>query len=227
MIHPRPRRRLLLGAAVAVVGVVLVAAGLTHLHHPAPRQPAKAFGAAPAGPSSGATQPSIRDASPTVSRAPSTSRLADGSGVPQRVRIARLHVDAPVVPVPSQNGAITVPTSPTVLGWWVAGASPGAAVGSTVIVGHVDSAASGPGALFHLDRVRPGDTVAVRVTGGIVQDYRVSALRIVHKSMGLTARQLGVGSRSPGLVLVTCGGPFDETTKSYQDNIVAFARPVD
>jgi hypothetical protein len=29
----------------------------------------------------------------------------------------------------------------------------------------------------------------------------------------------------PQLVLITCGGEFDAQARSYEDNVVAFARP--
>jgi hypothetical protein len=30
---------------------------------------------------------------------------------------------------------------------------------------------------------------------------------------------------SPGLVLITCGGPFDQVHHSYRDNLVVYAVP--
>lgn len=135
----------------------------------------------------------------------------------------RLHVDARVVPVVSEAGEIDVPADVDHLGWWIGGAAPGAAVGSTVIVGHVDSAAAGAGALFHLDQLHRHDRIDVTVTGGNRIAYQVDSLLDVQKTAGLRA-SLFRSTGSPQLVLITCGGPFDERTKSYADNIVVTAQ---
>ena len=217
------RRRTQVSAAVTVVGIALMVLGALHLEHPAHRAPARAFGAVAATAPVATAPGTVLSPAPTPAAATPVSRV-DGA-VPLRVRIARLEVDARVVPVVSTGDAIAVPTAPTTLGWWTGGASPGSPVGNTVIVGHVDSATRGLGALFHLDRVRTGDTIDVTGTGGLSEHYRVTALRTVVKTTGLSTRELG-SDGPPRLVLITCGGPFDQRTKSYADNIVAFAAPV-
>jgi hypothetical protein len=141
------------------------------------------------------------------------------------VRIARLGVDARVVPVLATQGEIDVPANPDRLGWWAVGAAPGSATGATVIVGHVDSATTGPGALFHLDRVKSGERIDVVAGRGTTVAYRVDSLADVRKSAGLRT-SLFSASGAPRLVLITCGGHFDEATRSYADNIVVTARPL-
>ena len=213
-----------MSAAVTVVGVALIVLGALHLEHPAHRAPARAFGAVATSAPVATAPGTVRPPTPTPAATSTPVSRVDGA-VPLRVRIARLDVDARVVPVVSTGDAITVPAAPTTLGWWTGGASPGSPVGNTVIVGHVDSATRGLGALFHLDRVRTGDTVDVTGTGGLSEHYRITALRTVVKTTGLSTRELG-NDGPPRLVLITCGGPFDQRTKSYADNIVAFAAPV-
>ena len=64
-----------------------------------------------------------------------------------RLRITSIGISAPVIPVGvAADGTLGIPDNPAVVGWWAGGGSPGQASGTTVLVGHVDSAAQGPGA---------------------------------------------------------------------------------
>ena len=56
---------------------------------------------------------------------------------PYTLRIPRIGVDAPVVPIHStQDRVLLPPRDPGIAGWWSDGAAPGAAHGSAVLVGH-------------------------------------------------------------------------------------------
>jgi sortase (surface protein transpeptidase) len=141
-----------------------------------------------------------------------------------RVRIASLGVDAPLAPstIDVHHGLLAVPKDIDRVGWWRDGAAPGAAHGAVLVAGHVDSAAGGAGAFFRLARVRPGALVRVTLSGRTVA-YRVASVRSYRKA----ALPAGVFDRSgrPRLVLVTCGGPFDEATGHYRDVVVVTAYP--
>lgn len=89
--------------------------------------------------------------------------------------------------------------------------------------GHVDTAAQGPGALFRMSSLRPGDEVVVRGKERSLR-FRVMALREYSKSL-LPAGEVFSGSIPGRLVIVTCGGPFDGKTKHYRDNVVLYAVP--
>ena len=94
-----------------------------------------------------------------------------------------------------------------------------------MIVGHVDSAVDGEGALFHLTDLRPGQHVALGTSNAHRVSYRVYARRVYTKSRALPA-SLFTRTGPARLVLITCGGPFDDATRSYLDNIAVFAQPV-
>ncbi len=59
--------------------------------------------------------------------------------------------------------------------------------GAAVLAGHVDSATAGPGALYHLDRLRTGDEIAVRGTNGVVSRWTVSQAPLVRSKGDLPA----------------------------------------
>ena len=146
--------------------------------------------------------------------------------MPIRLRIARLHIDAAVVPVAADRlGALAVPEDPLVTGWWNASARPGAQSGGVVIDGHVDSATRGLGAFFKLGEALPGDRVVVTNASGKSSSYKVVARRRYAKT-ALPAREIFAQAVSPRLVLVTCGGQFNRDTRNYLDNIVVYAVPI-
>jgi len=144
---------------------------------------------------------------------------------PVRLRLPRLHVDAPVLPVSvGPDGLLGVPANPGQLGWWSGSARPGLASGSVVIDGHVDSASLGLGALFRLREARPGDDVVLENAKGESTAYTVVARRSYAKT-SLPVAEVFAQEVSPRLVLLTCGGAFDQATHHYADNIVVYAVP--
>lgn len=148
------------------------------------------------------------------------------TAVPALLRIPAIGVSARIVPVGvAADGMLGIPADPAVVGWWAGGSYPGLPAGSTVLVGHVDSASAGPGALFHLEDLRPGALITV-TAGSRAWHYVVRAMRAYSKAR-LPAAVI-FGQRVPArLVIVTCGGPFNSTTGHYLDNVVAYALPAD
>ena len=144
---------------------------------------------------------------------------------PRRVMIDSVGIDATSssVGIDTAKGILGVGSNIHHTGWWVDGAQPGDKTGSVLIAGHVDSATAGAGAFFHLKDAKPGDKVEVKTTGGRTFTYRVVSVKSYLKSKLPT----DVWSRSgkARLVLVTCGGPFDQQKRHYRDNIVLTAVP--
>jgi sortase family protein len=161
-----------------------------------------------------------------ASSAPASS--AGDRPVPARpvsIAIAALQVQAPTEQVRTTDGTLGVPDNPSHVGWWIGSALPGAASGTVVIDGHVDSAVAGPGALFHIADLRTGDQIAVTTERDQQVHYAVEARRVLSKDNPLPA-EFFANTGPPRLVLISCGGPFDRQTLSYEDNIVVVARLV-
>ena len=159
---------------------------------------------------------------PASSHPPTQHRSAPAA--PARLAIPALGVRAPVVSISATAGVLEVPNDPAQVGWWPASALAGAANGSIVIDGHVDSAATGPGALFHLTDLGTGARIVITTTTGDQRSYVVIGRRVYPKTGGLPA-DVFAADGPPRLVLITCGGPFDHAAGSYLDNIVVFATP--
>ncbi len=149
----------------------------------------------------------------------------DASFAPDRVRVAALGVDAPVVPEEVDGrGELSLPQDPRTVGWWDAGAAPGAPVGTIVLAGHVDSAQQGAGALYPLARTPVGARVIVSGPGGETT-YVVQGRRRYAKD-ALPWRDLFRQDVEARLLLITCGGDFDQETRHYSDNVVVYAVPL-
>jgi sortase (surface protein transpeptidase) len=106
------------------------------------------------------------------------------------------------------------------VGWYELGPNPGDA-GSAVLVGHVDGEGR-PGVFWRLRDLVPGDVVTVHDATG-AHDFRITGLEQVAKP----ALSADLFSRAgpPRLVLITCGGEFDDTSGHYLDNVVVLATP--
>jgi hypothetical protein len=118
--------------------------------------------------------------------------------------------------------ALQVPTDFTKVGWFTSSAVPGDP-GSAVMVGHVDTR-RGPAVFGRLDDLKPGDVIEVGRSDGGTAHFAVDSVETFDKDNLPTERVYGP-TTAPTLRLMTCGGPFDDGTLNYRDNIVVFATP--
>lgn len=128
---------------------------------------------------------------------------------------------APVVAVGVDGaGDMEVPGAQEV-GWYRYGPRPGED-GSAVLAAHV--AYDGVDGVFRrLGSLVAGDTLTVAFAGGEARTFTVTDVTRVPKP-DLPA-DTWARSGEPRLVLITCGGDFDAEAGSYEDNVVAYARP--
>lgn len=134
-------------------------------------------------------------------------------------------VDARVVPVGvDPDGQVELPDSGAVLGWYRFGSRPGSPAGSAVVVGHRDTVAEGPGALFDLPELQPGDRLEVRLADGSSLAYRVVARESLVKQR-LPLDRLFARDGQHRLTVITCGGAYLPDVGGYQENVVVTAVP--
>jgi hypothetical protein len=211
MIHSGGRRALgwtalAAGLGASALGVVLAVQ--------AARPPAN-VGTVPAAISTPSTPP-------PVSPAPVKTRAMTGWAAPSRVTIGATRVDAPVDPAGVlADRQLAIPDDPRRLGWWIGSATPGSPQGTVLMAGHVDTADRGPGALFRLESLPMGSTIAV-LAGDRTTTYRAVARRSYDKRK--LPADLFDATGAPRLILVTCGGTFHDG--SYSHNVVVYAEPV-
>jgi len=119
------------------------------------------------------------------------------------------------------NGEMEVPPEDEV-GWYRYSVAPGAA-GSSVLAGHV--AFNGrDGAFRALAKVELGARVTVAFADGTERAFTVTAVnRYLKEELPPTLFRTG---GEPVLTLITCGGTFQPSLRSYDSNIVVTAVPV-
>jgi sortase (surface protein transpeptidase) len=118
------------------------------------------------------------------------------------------------------SGALQVPSTTTVAGWYTGSARPGA-TGAAVIAGHIDSQ-NGPGVFFRLRLLHPGSRVYVRRADGTLAVFEVTSVRSYPKSRFPTLAVYGPVPAAE-LRLITCGGTFDFATGHYLSNVIVYA----
>lgn len=216
----RPRRvRLVTAAGLVVVALLAIVATSLLLTPARSRHALAALGAATLAPVAAPAN------TPPVVPAPPIG--ATGA----RLVIPAIGVDAPITPetttgVRGSTLALTIPGNIHQVGWFSGnqtgtGVLPGAP-GDALIAGHVDSAAAGEGALFHLDRLTPGATITVVGSNGQATTWRISSPPVVLPKQ-VVAHMVWPTSGPPTITIVTCGGPFDRASGHYADNVVVNA----
>jgi sortase (surface protein transpeptidase) len=208
---PTRRPAALLSLAAGLVVIAGGTAGLLLTRHPVQSvRPAAGVAALPA-----PTGPIVAPPPP-----------ADPRPVPRPVSLT-----IPLIGVQTQlitlgltsSGALQVPSSTSVAGWYTGSPEPGA-IGSAIIVGHIDSF-SGPGVFYRLPQLRPGDKIYVKRANGTLVEFRVTSVQAYLKDRFPTAAVYGP-TPDPELRLITCGGTFDYATHHYLSNIVVYATEV-
>jgi LPXTG-site transpeptidase (sortase) family protein len=154
---------------------------------------------------------------------------AEASGIseselPVSVRIPDLALEAPIISVGvDEDNQFAVPAADTV-GWYQYSATPGSP-GSSVLAAHVDYGGR-PGAFFNLAKLELGETLEVEMADGSLLRYRVTDNQSYDKTE-LPAVELFRTDGDPVLTLITCGGTFDAERRSYRDNVVVTAEPIE
>jgi hypothetical protein len=192
-------------------GVLLCAAGVTGLVVASQA----AHGPAPAGRTPVVGVPRGRVATPLAATAAGPAARPVELIIPAigvRTALIRLGITA--------AGALQVPSTTTVAGWYARSPRPGE-IGSSVIAGHIDSYL-GPGVFFRLALLRPPERVYVRRADGTLAVFQVTAVRTYPKDRFPTAAVYGPVPDAQ-LRLITCGGTFDSALGSYLSNVVVYA----
>jgi hypothetical protein len=219
--HRSPRRRPLLAAAAAVL--LAAAAGLTIAGsilagEVPPPPPTAGLGATPGPATSPAARPAVP--APLVPSGPQTLSYS----VPVSVTVPAIGVRASIVALgENPDHTVQVPplSEPQETSWFDLGPTPGQR-GPAVLLGHVDTAATGPAVFYKLGDLRPGNTVMVTRADHQTAVFRIDRVEEYQKVSFPSLLVYGP-TKNAQLRLVTCGGAFDPQTGHYLSNIVAYA----
>jgi hypothetical protein len=139
----------------------------------------------------------IRDSSPAAA-------MTAAPVAPSRVDIADLQISMDVASVGVNSlGLMDLPERVDVAGWYRFGSAPGSERGATVIAAHVDSLRYGLGPF----------------------SYAISSIEKTLKS-DIPIANVFDRDGAARLILITCGGQFNRTSRTYSDNVIVTALPV-
>lgn len=219
----------LLGAAgvALLVAAVLAVVIAVRAQQSAPQPPPSAASPVNVLPSrGGATSASQPPASSNASSkaAPPTRGPILSRSRPIRLRIPAIHVDSTLKRI-GLTGKGEIATPPLVKDshayWLTVSPTPGQ-LGPATIIGHVDSAAYGPGVFFNLGDLRQRDKIYVKRADGRVATFEVQRV-VEYKKATFPTHAVYGNIDHAGLRLITCGGTFDSSIHSYESDIVVYA----
>jgi Sortase domain len=142
------------------------------------------------------------------------------TGAPTRLRISAIGIDTALESLHlAKGGALTPPKNFAKAGWYADGTAPGDQ-GPAIIAGHVDSQ-RGPAVFYRLREIQAGDPIEV-VRGGKSVRFTVVSTAWYSKKKFPTEQVYGP-TPDRQLRLITCGGVFDHSLRSYKDNLVIYA----
>jgi LPXTG-site transpeptidase (sortase) family protein len=141
---------------------------------------------------------------------------------PYTLRIPRIGVEAPVVPIESNEDRVLMPPrDPGIAGWWRDGAAPGEPQGSAVLVGHTVRN-DGGGIFDDVGDLRSGDTIEVEGSASALT-YRIQSVEVLSKDeVAHNAEQIFTQTGPGRLVVITCDD-WDGTV--WRSNIITVAVP--
>ena len=225
--------------AAITTGVVLIAAGGSvlglgvavqqHAPQPGPSQ-AGSIGPAVTSPdgsggraaSAVAVPPEARGSGSTAMQGPALARSLPVSiwipaiGVNSRLLYVGLNPDGTIQVPPLNDPPLTNEAA-----WYKYSPTPGQP-GPSIIEGHVDSLNDGPSVFFRLGDLKPGDLVYITLADRQVAVFTITGVRLYLKDQFPTSTVYG-NTDYAALRLITCGGSFDERSRHYNSNVVAFA----
>jgi LPXTG-site transpeptidase (sortase) family protein len=202
-----------LAFAAGLVVIAGAATGLLLTRHstPAVRPPAPGVGALPA------------PTSPIV--AVPQSAAPKPVAAPVSLTIPLIGVQTNLITLGlTSSGSLQVPSTDKVAGWYTGSPRPGA-IGSAIIVGHIDNVTNGDGVFYRLDTLARGDKIYVKRADGTLVEFSVTSVQEYLKDHFPTEDVYGPVPDAE-LRLITCGGAYDYTTHHYLSNIVVYAAEV-
>jgi len=170
--------------------------------------------------------PILAYVSSAISGDSDVSKTADEKDIstsknPISLVIPSLDIDAKIQKVGiSKKGNMATPNNFTDVGWYKYGAAPGEP-GNAVMAGHVDNGLRFPGVFKHLEDLKKGDEVYVKMEDGQSLHYVVSGSMTYDYDAKVPAIFSEKGT--PHLKLITCTGNWMPTKRTHDKRLVVTA----
>lgn len=148
--------------------------------------------------------------------------VSQGKTDPVRLIIPTLGINAYVQQVGlSAKGSLGIPSNFRDVAWYKLGPVPGEP-GSAIIDGHLNNGLGLPGVFLHLDNLQVGDKIQVKNKEGQLLTFQVMAKKIYPYDQPV--EEIFSPSNIPRLNLITCGGQWIKTKRTYDQRVVVFSQ---
>jgi len=144
---------------------------------------------------------------------------------PRELTIQKLGINANIIPISAlKDGSLDAPKTAWDVGWYEKSALPGSGSGASFIDGHVNDAIGTPGIFYKLSLLTKGDQITIErgdhtTISYVVVEIDQQAIAEVDMNKALSP----LDSSKEGLTLMTCGGVYNATRKTYDDRIIVYA----
>jgi LPXTG-site transpeptidase (sortase) family protein len=164
-------------------------------------------------------------AAATAAGPKSTTAFRVANGLPVRLRIPILNVDAAFQYTGLKpDGTMEIPTTVVDVGWFTGSARPGQK-GTAIITGHIarirKSIVTKQGVFYNLNRLRPGNKLYVLNDKGESIAFTVRETHLYDPAADAT-RVFASEDNGAHLNLITCEGAWNQTKLSYTKRLVVF-----
>ncbi|MGI8760065.1 MAG: class F sortase [Jatrophihabitantaceae bacterium] len=224
----RAHRTRILGVmcvVLLVAGVIAIVIAVRAQQH-APQPPASAASPVSVTPRGSASRSGAHTSKAPTAKSPyvTTRGAILSRSVPTHLSVPAIGLDSDLKQIGLDSAGL-IKTPPLVRDshayWLTVSPTPGQ-LGPATIIGHVDSAAYGPGVFFRLGALRQRDKISITRRDGKVAVFEVERVVKYPKAQFPTEAVYG-NTDNAALRLITCGGIFDPSEHSYESNIVAYA----
>jgi len=144
--------------------------------------------------------------------------------LPRYLKIPKIDVFARIKHTGLDGAAVGAPTNIYDVSWFTDSAKPGNAIGSSLLLGHVQGW-SAPGVFKKIDKLVAGDKFEVEKGSGETIYYEVTRTQ----DIPLDEVDMGkiLSAENPGehdLKLMTCSGDYNRDTEVYESRYVVYAK---
>lgn len=149
------------------------------------------------------------------------SKTYTNYGLPTRLEIEKLQVDAHVIYVGlNKDGTMVAPSNVIDAGWYKYGSLPGN-TGTAVMAGHLDGLRGEAGVFSGLSKLAAGDIIKVTENNGMVVSFIVRETK--KYSQDEQPSEVFNSTSGTHLNLITCTGSWDSTERRFAERLVVFA----
>lgn len=153
--------------------------------------------------------------SKTINKAPT---ITPTQAPPVRLIVPKLSINTSIEPVSvGINNVVEVPDGWDKAGWYIRAVKPGEA-GTAVIVGHYDNQLGAPAIFYYLNQLEKGDKIMVLKADGQTLTYTVTQKQSYPGWSSIDDLLVLDGKKN--LILITCGGWWNQELHNYSERLV-------